>query len=574
MRRGTLFGLSFLILVSVLAAYRPALQAGFVWNDDTYLTENPVLDRPDALSLIWTEPRASEQYYPLVFTTFWIEKQLWGLHPFGYHLVNVLLHAGSALLLWLFLTRLKLRGGFFAAMLFALHPVSVESVAWVTERKNTLSLFLSLLAMLAYWSFLATRKAAPAPTAVGAQPQPRKKKRAVAAPVPWWRKPGFLYAAALLSLTLALFAKTTASVVPAVLLVLIWWKRGRIDGKDVIPLLPFFAAGIGLAFHTAWFERTMVLATGEEWSLSFLGRVVLAGRVFAFYLGKMLLPTNLAFIYPRWEIDASVWWQWLPTIAALALLTLAWILRERVGRGPLTVLLLLGGVIFPAMGFFNVYAMRYSYVADHFAYQAVAIFAAAVACPIAAALEPLSLALRRAATALVLVVFAILGVLTFHQGRAYADEDTLWRHTLAVNPGCFMCHTNYGSSLMARGNLDDAFSHFQASLRLRRDVKTYLNLARVEELRERFDAAADWLEAALRLDPVHPIALMNLAAMNTKAGRFDEAIVQYEKALEHSLPDIHLAYNGLGAALAGKGRYLEAAEQFKRALVANPDYTP
>lgn len=568
MRRGIVFGLSLALLASVLLAYVPALKAGFVWNDDTYLTENQILNRPDALSLLWTEPKASEQYYPLVFTLFLIEKQLWGLNPFGYHFVNVLLHVGSALLLWMFLRRLNLPGAFLAAALFALHPVCVESVAWVTERKNTLSLLLSLLAMNAYWAYLAAR------TAPAQVPESKKKKRAAIVEVPWYRGPRALYAMALAALTLALFAKTTSSVVPAVLLVLIWWKSGRLRWADAAPLLPFFAVGIGLAYHTAWLEQTMVRASGEEWSLSLLGRFVLAGKVVAFYAGKMLLPTGLAFIYPRWEIDPSAWHQWIPSVAALTAVALAWGLRERVGRGPLTGLLLFGGVLFPAMGFFNVYAMRYSYVADHFAYQAVAIFAACVVSPIASRLEAFSPLVRRLAASSGVLTIGVLGVLSSRQAHAYENEDTLWQHTLAVNPSCFMCRTNYGLSLMNRGRVDEAVVHFEESLRLKPDVITLLNLARVEEQRGQIEAAADRLRDAVRLDPTHPIALMNLATMNTKAGRYDEAITQYQEALRHSPPDAHLAYNGLGAALAGQGRYTEAVEEFRKALLIAPGYTP
>ena len=224
MSRNVRLGIAVAIVVATVAAYLPALRAGFVWNDDTYLSENPTLQAPNALSLIWTEPRASEQYYPLVFTTFWLEKQLWGLQPFGYHLVNVLLHAASALLLWWLLHRLGLPAGWLAAALFALHPVCVESVAWVTERKNTLSLLLTLLAAHAY---LASR------AALGPAAPARKGRKGQAVVVPWHRRASTLYAAALVSFTLALFAKTTASLLPAVLLLIAWWRNGRVRREDL-----------------------------------------------------------------------------------------------------------------------------------------------------------------------------------------------------------------------------------------------------------------------------------------------------------------------------------------------------
>jgi len=557
--------LGFALVAAVVAAYLPALEAGFVWNDDTYLTENPALDSLEGLKLVWTEPRASEQYYPMVFTTYWIEKRLWSLHPFGYHLVNVLLHAGSALLLWALLGRLRLPGAFMAAALFALHPICVESVAWVTERKNTLSLLLSLLSLLAYLRWIEARTAAREP----------KKKRKPRPETPWHRQPAALYATAIALFTLALLAKTTAAVVPAVLLVLVWWRKGRLEGADARPLAPFFAIGAGLALHTAWLERTMVQATGAEWGLSLPGRVALAGRVVAFYAGKFLLPTDLAFIYPRWEIDPRLFGQWLPALGGLAALGAAWALRHRIGRGPLAALLLFGGVLFPAMGFFNVYAMRYSWVADHFAYQAVAVGAAGAFCGLASLVPEGRAAPRRAAGALALLVLAVSGVLTFRQSRVYRDPETLWRDTLEKNPACFMCETNYGHWLTEQGRIPEAIPHFEASLRIRPDnVPTLLNLSRIEELEGRPAEAAERLRAALRIDPKETVALVNLATLDVKAGRLAEARAGFTEALRIGSPDDHIAYNGLGAVLLRQGKLADAAEQFRQSLRLRPDYAP
>ena len=563
MPRKLLLGLA--LVAAVVAAYLPALEAGFVWNDDSYLTENPALDSLEGLKLVWTEPKASEQYYPMVFTTFWIEKRLWSLHPFGYHLVNVLLHAGSALLLWRLLGWLRLPGAFMAAALFALHPMCVESVAWVTERKNALSLLLSLLSLHAYLGWLEARTAAREP----------KKKRKSRPETPLHRRPAALYAAAIAAFTLALLTKTTASVVPAVLLVLIWWQKGRLEGADVRPLVPFLAIGAALALHTAWLERTMVQASGAEWGLSLPGRVALAGKVVAFYAGKFFLPADLAFMYPRWEIDPRLFGQWLPAIGALLALAAAWALRHRIGRGPLAALLLFGGVLFPAMGFFNVYAMRYSWVADHFAYQAVAVAAAGAFCGIASLVPEGRAAPRRAAGALALLVLAILGVMTFRQSRAYRDPETLWRDTLEKNPACFMCETNYGHWLAGRGRVPEAMAHFETSLRIRPDnVPTLLNLSQIEEQRGRPAEAAERLRAALLIDPKETVALVNLATLDAKAGRLEEARAGFAEALRIGSPDDYLAHNGLGVVLLRQGKIAEASDHFREALHLRPDFAP
>ena len=540
-----------LLFAAVVTAFLPALAAGFIWNDDTYLTANRTLDGLDGLRLIWTQPRANEQFYPMVFTSFWVEKRLWGLDPFGYHLVNVLLHAGSALLLWRLLARLGLRGAWLAAAAFALHPMCVESVAWVTERKNTLSLFLSLLAMHAYLA--AREKRGEEETG----DFPRKGKKRGQPPARSEAGPPFraLSFIGFFFFVLALFSKTTAAVVPAVLLVLVWWRDGRVKRADVRPLVPWFAAGLALGAHTAWLERTAVQAVGKEWALGLPDRLVLSGRVVLFYSQKILLPLDLSFIYSRWTVAPRAPLQWLPSLVVLLALFLAWRFRERLGRGPFAFLLLFGGVLFPAMGFFNVYPMRFSWVADHFAYQAVAVAAAAAVCGAAAWTTGWRTPSRRAAAAIAIAVIALLGTLTFRQSRIYRNEEVLWSATLEKNPECFICHTNYGIWLMENGRDPEAAAHLEASVRLKPDeVPTLLNLALIDERRGRYDDSAALLRSALRVDPVNTAALINLAKADARAGRVNEAIASYREALRLGSPGDHLAHNGLGAALMRQGQ--------------------
>jgi len=558
------------LFAAVVTAFLPALAAGFIWNDDTYLTANRTLDGLDGLRLIWTQPRANEQFYPMVFTSFWVEKRLWGLDPFGYHLVNVLLHAGSALLLWRLLARLGLRGAWLAAAAFALHPMCVESVAWVTERKNTLSLFLSLLAMHAYLASRETGEEEGTEDLLREGKRGRPPQPSAAARRP---RPSFIGILGFFLFVLALFAKTTASVVPAILLVLVWWKWGELRAKDVRPLVPWFAAGIALGAHTAWLERTAVQAVGKEWALSLPDRLVLAGRVVLFYSQKILLPFDLSFIYPRWKVDPHLPLQWLPLLAVLLALFLAWRFRERIGRGPFAFLLLFGGCLFPAMGFFNVYPMRFSWVADHFAYQAVAVFAASAVCGAAAWTAGWRTPSRRASAAFAVAVIALLGTLTFRQSRIYRNEEALWSATLEKNPECFICQTNYGIWLMEKGRDPEAAAHLEASYRLKPDeVPTLLNLALIDERRGRYDDAAALLRSALRVDPANAAALINLAKADARAGRVNEAIASYREALRVGSPGDHLAHNGLGAALMRQGREAEAIEHFREALRLKPDY--
>ena len=396
-------------------------RAGFIWDDDSYVTNNTPLRTVDGLRGIWGKPGTTIQYYPLVFTSFWVEYQVWKLQPLGYHLVNVLLHALNAVLLWRVLRRLEIPGAWWAAAIFALHPVGVESVAWITERKNVLSGLFYLLAVLAYLRFRPLTAGEPA--------------RA-----PDWR----LYWLALGLFVCALFSKTVTCSLPAVLLLLVWWKNGRVERRDVLALAPLFVLGAASGFMTTWMEKHSVGASGAEWALSFVQRCLVAGRALWFYTGKLFWPRHLTFIYPRWEIDASVAWQYLFPVAALVVLIALWLLRSRIGRGPLVAVLFFAGTLVPALGFFDVFPFRYSYVADHFQYLAcIGLISLAVSMGTAIC--------RRAGTwgrtlgmVAAAIVMLILGVSTWRQARIYQDLTTLWRDTLMKNPQCWMAHANLG----------------------------------------------------------------------------------------------------------------------------------
>jgi hypothetical protein len=344
------------LVVMTLVAYAPALRDGFVWDDDQHVTENPTLTSLAGLQRIWLDPTALPQYYPMVHTTFWVERHLWGLRPFGYHLVNVLLHLANAFLLWYLLEHLAVRGAWLAAAIFALHPVHVESVAWITERKNVLSGLFYLLAGACFLRFLGllggvTRR--------------------------WsWYVAGFvLFLCALLS-------KTVTATLPLALFLVLWWKRDRVRGRDVAPLVPPLAVGVAFGLVTLWIERHHVGAQGDLFTLSPLSRWLLAGRALWFYASKIVWPSRLSFFYPRWPVDPAVGWQYLFPLAAASVVVSLWVARRRIGKAPSAAVAFFAVTLFPALGFFDVYPMRFSWVADHFVYLAsaglIALVAAAV----------------------------------------------------------------------------------------------------------------------------------------------------------------------------------------------------
>ena len=421
-----------LIVLLVFLAYLPALHGGFIWDDDFYVTNNPTLHDLGGLQRIWFKVGAVPQYYPMVHTTFWLEYHLWGLNPVGYHLINVLLHATAAILLWQVLLHLQIPGAWLAAVLFALHPVCVESVAWITERKNVLSAVFYFAAALAYLRFVALE-----------EPGGPNRLR--------W----YWYLGALVLFMAALLSKTVTCSLPAALLLVCWWKKGRVQRGDILPLLPFFVLGVGLGLMTAWIEKYHVGAQGAEWSLTFGERCLIAGRALWFYAGKLVWPVHLTFIYPRWKIEPEVWWQWLFPIAAVGVVAGLWLARRRIGKGPLVAVLFFAGTLGPALGFVNVYPMRYSFVADHFQYLAsVGLITLCAA------------GLARIPRIIPATLVVLLGALTWQQAGIYRNLETLWRDTLAKNPDCWMAHNNLGHLLSNQGRIDEAMEHYHKAIQI------------------------------------------------------------------------------------------------------------
>lgn len=519
-----------LLVVVTVAAYIPAIRGGFVWDDDAYVTANPNLRSVEGLRRIWFERKAAPQYYPLTLTTFWLGYHLWGLQPLGYHLVNVLLHALSANLLWVALRRLRVPGGWWAAAIFALHPVHVESVAWITERKNVLSGVFYLAALLAYLRFC--------PLDGSRRTDSRR-----------WGP----YGLALLLFICALLSKTVACSMPAAIVLLLWWKRDRLRWADVLPLVPLFLIGAAMGLHTALLEKEHVGATGSAFAFSFLERCLIAGRALWFYPQKLLWPAKLTFMYPQWRIDAGLWWQYVYPVAAVALIVMLWLLRRRIGKGPLVALLLFGGTLLPALGFIDVYPMRYSFVADHFQYMAsigVITLLTAGICVAAERATPRKHLLPVWGRLSGGILLCVLAGLTWYQGKSYADLETLWRDTLAKNPSAWMAHNNLGIVLAKRGNLIEAADHFSAGLRLKPDdVETHNNLAGVMMAVGRLDQAIDHLTEALRLKPDYADALYNMGRAQALRQNFGQAAAHYRAVLRLS-PDRLDALNALAWLLA------------------------
>lgn len=535
--------LGLLIIAGAILAYLSALNAGFIWDDPEYLTENPlVLGGLSGLGRIWI-PFETVQYYPLVFSTFWAEHALWGLAPFGYHLVNVLLHAGSALLVWRILRRLDVPGAWLAAAIFAVHPVHMESVAWVTERKNVLSGLFYLLALRQYLIF----------------DEGEENKN-------WGR--------ALVFFALALLSKTVTASLPVAILILLW-MRGRPIGKAaILRILPFFILGAAGGLFTAWIEIFQVGAFGEEFIQNPIARLTLAGLVPWFYLGKLLFPYPLIFSYPRWAIDPAQPLQWLG-LAGMALAALfLWRRREKLGqekmgRGPAAAALFFLFTLGPVLGFLNVYPMRFSYVADHFQYLAslgpIALFAGA-----AAALWQKRAWGPRAGAALAALLLIALGALSYRQGLIYKNAETLWRDTVAKNPASWMAQNHLGRILAARGDLAGAMARYRAALKVKPAHAYSLNNLGNALLRmgKKAEAAAT-LRRAVAADPSYANARNSLGRALLAAGKVEAAIEALREALRIN-PRFAPAHSNLGMALMQKGAAGSAVAAFRQAVEISP----
>jgi protein O-mannosyl-transferase len=546
----------------VLVVYLPSLSSGFIWDDDDYVTENGTLRSLSGLRQIWLEPAATPQYYPVVFTTFWIEHHLWGLNPAGYHLVNAVLHAANAVGVWLILRRLALPGAWFAAALFGLHPVHVESVAWVTERKNLLSAAFYLLAL---WQFLGWVEAS------GAEADRSDLRRSLRSSVG-----GFCFFVA------SLLSKSVTCSLPAVLLLLRWWKAGGIRLREIGPLVPLFVVGGVLAFNTAWLERAHVGASGDAFSWSAAERFLIAGRAFWTYAITLAWPIDLSFVYARWTVQSANAWAWAIALGALAV-PLAVAVRQRCFSGPLVALLCFGGTLLPALGFFNIFPMRYAFVADHYQYLASLGLLTLVA---AWWLRPqpaghwnwrspsparLAIGVRRAVASVVLLGLACL---TWQRQSVFHDSWALWSQTLAKNPTSMIANIQMGRLASSRKDFAAAERYLRDGLRYRTDdLETHefqTNLAHALSAQGRRDEAAEEFQKALARKPDYPEALNGLANVLARQRDYAAAIDLYHKSLAGQ-PGNTIIRTNLANALAASGNSTAAAREYQAVVKSNPE---
>jgi tetratricopeptide (TPR) repeat protein len=548
--------MALLIFGLVLFCYWPALRGAILWDDPAHIPR-PELQSWEGLGRIWTDIRATQQYYPVLFSAFWIEHRLWGDATLGYHLVNVIFHALSCCLLALLLRRLwrPARNGepasmpagaeWFAAALFAVHPVCVESVAWITEQKNTLSLVFYLLAAYVYLDFAERRRRSS-------------------------------YALATLLFLCALGSKTVTVTLPVALLIVLAWKQGGLRWRrDAVPLLPWFLFSLVAGLLTSWIERHVIGADVVAFDLTAGQRVLLAGRAFWFYLGKLAWPADLNFFYPKWDVaDAAAGWMGY-LLAALAVTAGLWTWRRR-SPGALAAWLVYGAGLFPILGFFKVFFFGFTYVNDHFQYLPAISLLAAASGGGALALARVPRGLRITGVVCGIGVIGALAIASHRLSARYRDNETLARATIAINPASWMAHEILATTLAkAPDRHAEALAEFEEVIRLKPDypdahVGRGVELARLPGRRD--EAIAEF-ERTIELSPYYPEAHNNLAlALAGQPGREADVVAHYETALR-ARPDYVEAHANLADFLAkSPDRVPEAMAHYQEALRLRPAF--
>jgi tetratricopeptide (TPR) repeat protein len=605
--------LGLLLILGVFIAYQPAWHAGFIWDDDAHLTANPCIIGPLGFKQIWTS--SSAVYYPLVLTSFWVEHALWGLNPMPYHLVNIATHAACGILLWRVLQCLIVRGAWLGAALWALHPVQTESVAWITELKNTQSCFFYLLAILCFLKWQSEKNSA----------KPQRTE--------WY------YALALFCAALAILSKTSTVMLPVVLGLCWWWMEGRWQWGNILRLVPFLMISGVASGWTIWEQQFHSGALGSEWAQSWSERFIISGKDIWFYFDKLFWPHPLIFLYPHWQINVSQPVVYLPALAVIAVLLVLWLKRNGTLRPVFFAFAYFVVSLFPVLDFFHVYFFRYSFVGDHFQYLASIGPLALAAAGISVGMEFFKKRNPLLKPVICGVLLLTLAALTWRQSRMYTDIETLWRTTIAKNPNAFLAYNNLGSIFLQSGQVNEAMPYFQKALEgnpnfseahsnlgdaLMRmgqvdeglkqlktaveispnSVESQYNLGRglmqtgqMEEAMEHFqkvlaiqpnfakadnnmgcillrmqrlDEAADYFQKAIESDSGYAEAHYNLGGVFGMQGQFDEAVTEYKKAIEIK-PDYTHAHNNLADVLAAQGKLDDAVQEYRRTLELSPN---
>src|SRR5271165_317737 len=546
-RHDWLWGL--LLILSVILAYTPVWKAGFIWDDEVNLANNPCIAGPLGLKEIWTTSAAD--ICPLTFTTFWVEHALWGLEPLPYHLVNVLMHGACVLLLWRVLRHLRVQGAWLGAALWALHPVEVESVASITELKNTETGLFFLLSILFFVRWLRAKELHG--TTGG----------------------GWNYALTLFFAALAMASKSTVAILPVVLCLCAWWMEDRWHWRNLARVVPVFLMSIAASIFALWIQGLQLArVTDPQWVRTWPQRLVTAGDAVWFYLGKLLWPHPLITIYPRWQIDAEQWFSYLPLLAVIVFLSIFWLKRELWSRACFFAFAYFIAALLPVLGLIDNPIFRFSLVFDHFQYLG-SIGPLALVGTGLAWFSDLTIPKKPwLQSSLCAGLLLILGMASWQRTWAYESHETLWTDTLAKNPDSWLGHCNLGLALFQKGQVDDAIAQYEKAVEIYPNyLAAHYNLGNGFLQKGELDEAVAQFQKAVEIDPNDAAAHINLGNALFQKEQLDEAVAQFQKAVKID-PNSFATHFNLGGALFEKGQLDEAITQFREALRLKPDFSP
>jgi len=528
-----------LIVIACLWIYSPVFDGEWLWDDDYLITDNPVVQSPGGLWQIWFAPTTAD-YFPLTMSALWLLWQCFGLDSTGYHIVSALLHALGACLVWALLRSVGLRGAWLAALIFAVHPIAVESVAWVSELKNTFSLPFFLAGACFFVRFEDTGR------------------RGF-----YWAALGFFLA--------AMLAKSSVVMFPVAMLLYTWWRRDRIAWRDLWNAAPFFLVSLLLGLVTLHFQHSRAIGDEPIPIGGLDSRFAIAGMGIFFYLSKILWPAVLVPIYPQWSANPPEPLQFLPWPILAAILVIFWLKRKTWGRHALMGVGFYLIMILPVLGFVAMSYMRVGWVADHFVYiPMIGIVALCVAAGYRVRdLAPASW--RPFFGIFAALVVAVLAFWSHRYAGIWENEDKLWNFTLQHNWNCWQAHNRIGAREFNRGNVDVALDHFREATRLRPDLaETQNNLGSAVLAKKDTKAAIQHFKEALRLSPTIVAIQTNLARALVLDGQ-PEAAAELYADLSKRYPNNAVFFCNLGVTLHQSGKTEEAIASFRRALEIDPN---
>jgi tetratricopeptide (TPR) repeat protein len=533
-----------IIAAAAFVIYAPVLNGDWLWDDDVDITGNAITQSPTGWWSIWFDPGSQPDYYPIKATVQWAQWQLWGMDTFGYHLTNLLLHILGAWLVWRVLAKLGLKSAWLGGLLFAIHPANVESVAWIAELKNTLSLPPFLLAMCAWIDFEENRR-------------PRDYLLAI----------GFFLA--------AMLSKTTMAMFPFIILLYAWWKRSRIGWSDVKASAPFFGISLALGLITLsctfWYMQHNEQPNHPVPIGEIAAHIALAGTTLTAYVAHLFWPTDLLPLYPLWKVDPPSAVQFLPWALVAALFFICWRCRKTWGR---TALFGLGFFLInlaPFLGFTSIRFMRYSWVMDHFLYIPIIGLIGLAVAEWDVWQKQLPATGRWTASAAGALVFLLLTWTSRTYAGWFIDQSSLWTETLQRNPTAAPARNNLGLALLQAGRLTDAQGQFEQTVRYNPNfADAYLNLGMTLEKLGRVPDAIAQYQKVVTIAPDYEMGHYNLANALVATGQIPKALDEFRIALQF-VPGDAAARNNYASALMQAGQLDEARTQLEVALQINPN---